>query len=104
MQWTPTDQFGNLNKAESSAESWQELNPAIASLIDELTARHEGPIVLTIDLDYTEVNGPDPDRVSHILLVPWLAYQTRDDARTGMEGVLSDLGCSENISVALSAG
>ncbi len=72
MQWTPTDQFGNLCIGESNAQSLEELRIDLESLIIELKDRAGDNYKITVDWEYSEINGPDPDRVSHILRVPWL--------------------------------
>lgn len=76
MQWTPTDQFGNLNVGVSTAHSLDELKIDLESLIVELRDRAGEEFKVTVDLEYAEINGPDPDRVSHILQVAWLEGQS----------------------------
>lgn len=78
MQWTPTDQFGNLNVGVSTAQSLEQLRPDLESLILELRDRWGDEFRVTVDLDYAEICGPDPDRVSHILQVAWLQGQSPD--------------------------
>lgn len=80
MQWTPTDQFGNLNIGVSSAQSLDELRPDLESLIVELKDRAGEDFKVTVDLEYAEINGPDPERVSHILQVAWLEGQSPEIA------------------------
>ena len=76
MQWTPTDQFGNLNIGVSTAQNLNELKTDLESLIVELRDRAGEDFKVTVDLEYAEINGPDPDRVSHILQVAWLEGQS----------------------------
>ncbi len=78
MQWTPTDQFGNLNVGVSTAQSLEQLRPDLESLILELRDRWGDEFKVTVDLDYAQIAGPDPDRVSHILQVAWLEGQSPD--------------------------
>jgi hypothetical protein len=73
MQWSATDQFGNLNTADSDATTVAELAPHLASLLEELRARAGDQIQITVDLDYSEIAGPAPDHVSHILRAPNLS-------------------------------
>jgi hypothetical protein len=104
MQWSPTDQFGNLNVATSEAASPAELRPDLASLIEELHARAGGPFVVTIDMDYTEINGPDPERVSHILQVPNLASfhtdQSPEEIRGEIASAVAEICAEQGIAAA----
>lgn len=90
MQWTPTDQFGNLNVGVSTAQSLDELKPDLESLIVELKDRAGEDFKVTVDLDYAEINGPDPDRVSHILQVAWLEGQSAEVA-SQIESLVKEL-------------
>jgi hypothetical protein len=72
MQWQATDQFGNLYVGESAAQTLEELRPHLLSLIRVLHERNPRPFSITIDPSYGEINGPDPDQVSHVLQVAWL--------------------------------
>lgn len=98
MQWAATDQFGNLNIGESDAKTLDDLRPHIASLVEEVHARAGGAFVLTVDLDYTEINGPDPERVSHILRAPDLecfhSDQSPEEILAGIRG-LAEEACAE---------
>ncbi len=78
MNWEATDQFGNLYVGVSEAESTDDLRPHLASLIEELCQRTPGPIQVTIDMSYAEINGPDPEQVAYVLQVPWLSGQGPD--------------------------
>ncbi|MBC8064178.1 MAG: hypothetical protein H7Y17_05065 [Chlorobia bacterium] len=98
MKWEATDQFGNLYIGISEASSWTEMQPEIASMLEELRARSSGPLRLTIDLEYSEISGPDPDRVSHILRSSWLGNQNADDALAQ----ISEAVAGSAVSVALS--
>ncbi len=73
MQWEATDQFGNLYVGESEATTLEQLQPELVSLVDELCARTPGPVRISIDLEYGELNGPNPEQISHVLRVPSLA-------------------------------
>jgi hypothetical protein len=75
VEWQATDQFGNLYVGESDAQSLEELRPHLAMLIEELHLRAPGPIQITIDLAYAEINGPDPEQVAFVMQVPWLSSQ-----------------------------
>lgn len=89
MQWTPTDQFGNLNVGVSTAQSLDELKPDLESLIIELRDRAGEDFKVTVDLEYAEINGPDPERVSHILQVAWL--KDRGDLLEPVQALVSDI-------------
>lgn len=91
MEWQATDQFGNLYVGESDAESVDELRPHLASLIEELRLRASGPIQITIDLAYSEINGPDPEQVAYVMQVPWLSSQSRDSL-AALPSVIEELG------------
>jgi len=80
MQWAATDQFGNLYMGESGAKTLAELRPDLESLVDELCARTPDPVRISVDIDYAEMNGPDPEQVSHVLLVPGLEAFHSDQA------------------------
>ena len=72
MQWQATDQFGNLYIGVSDSMTVDDLSTELASMIDELASRNPGPITLTVDQEYGEINGPDPNQVSHVLRAEWL--------------------------------
>lgn len=94
MDWQATDQFGNLNIAQSSAESFESLRPDLTSIINELIERAGQQFQLTIDFDFQEVNGPDPESVSHILRIPWLSTLSKDDACQEISSLLTEI-CQE---------
>ncbi|MFN3961842.1 MAG: hypothetical protein ACK4NQ_02570 [Fimbriimonadaceae bacterium] len=81
MKWEATDQFGNMYIGQCEDVSTEGLQAAVRSLVDELLARHEGDVVLTLDVDFGDINGPHPDRVSHVVQAPLLP------ARVAAEGV-----------------
>jgi hypothetical protein len=91
MQWSSTDQFGNLNVATSEATTMEELRPDLASLIEELQMRAPGSIKITVDIDDTELNGPDPENVSHILQAPKLACFHSDQSPEEIRAAIADL-------------
>lgn len=76
MEWQATDQFGNLYVGESSATSLDELRPQIASMISEVRLRAGESFRVCVDFDYKEIMAPDPENVTHVLRVPWLASQS----------------------------
>lgn len=77
VQWEATDQFGNLYVGMSSATSFAQLSGHVQDLAEKLKERFpDGPIVITIDFEYGEINGPDPEGVSHVLQTPWITDQT----------------------------
>ncbi|MBX3119569.1 MAG: hypothetical protein KF784_10925 [Fimbriimonadaceae bacterium] len=94
MQWTPTDQFGNLYEGISDAESLEALRPCLDSMIDELQERASGPIRMTVDIDYREINGPDPENVSHILRVAWFEGQDKSQIHAGVSAMVEEI-CTE---------
>lgn len=94
MQWTPTDQFGNLNVGVSTAQSLDELKSDLESLVVELRDRAGEEFKVTVDLEYAEINGPDPDRVSHILQVAWLEGQPPEIV-TQIDALVRELRGSE---------
>jgi hypothetical protein len=76
MRWEPTDQFGALHVGQSEATELNAFLADVQSLADELRQRHgETPMTLTLDAEFAEVNGPDPEQVSHVLRCPWLENQ-----------------------------
>lgn len=98
MKWEATDQFGNLYVGVSEASSWSELQPHIVSMVEEIQARTSSAIRLTIDLEYAEISGPDPDRVSHILKSSWLGGQDADEALSQISQAISGNDVSVSIS------
>ncbi len=72
VNWEATDQFGNLYVGKSNAASLEELRPHVESLLEKLQERCDGPVQVTIDLQYGQINGPHPEQVSHVLNVPLL--------------------------------
>lgn len=77
MQWEATDQFGNLYVGVSTATSFGELTPHLQSLAEKLRERFpDEPITVTLDLEYAEINGPNPESVSHVIQCAWLSEQT----------------------------
>jgi hypothetical protein len=96
MQWSATDQFGNLYIGESDATTPDQLRPHLASLLEELRERASGPVVVSIDMDYTEISGPTPDHVSHILRAPNLSCfhsgQSPEEIRSEVEGIVKEIG------------
>jgi hypothetical protein len=99
MRWEATDQFGNLYVAEVQAKSIADLMPCLESLIDEVRARAGEVFRLTIDYDYSEISGPDPERVSHMLRVPWLGAAGREATEVelveAVRGLLATRGLGE---------
>jgi len=93
MEWQATDQFGNLFIGESDAQSFEDLKPHVSMLVDELKERAAGPFRVHFDYAYRELCGPDPERVSHVLRVPWLATVPKDDAVAEIGRVVAEV-CS----------
>lgn len=100
MEWEATDQFGNLWVANSQAASIEDLRPQLDSLVDHLIQRTEGkPIRITIDREYGEINGPDPDGVSHVIRCPWvenLPAELAQDICDALEEICSAKGISNH--------
>ena len=98
MQWEATDQYGNLWVANSDAVCIEELRPHLASLIEQLVQRTEGkPFRVTIDREYGEINGPDPDGVSHVIRCPWvegLPAELAQDICDALEEICAEKGLS----------
>ena len=92
MEWQATDQFGNLYVGVSEASSFEELRSDLASLVEQLQARSSEQVVITIDMEYQEINGPDPEKVSHVLQVAWLQSQSGEDIRELVASELSESG------------
>lgn len=89
--WESTDQFGNMFIGVSSAESVEELAGDLRSLVEELSQRgNEGKV--TVDFDFGEINGPDPEAVSHVLQCAWLGECDGDSVFGEIEQVFGELG------------
>lgn len=92
LLWESTDQFGNMFIGVSSAESVEELADDLRSLVEELGQRgSEGKV--TVDFDFGEINGPDPDAVSHVLQCAWLSECDGDEVFGEIEGVFGEMDC-----------
>ena len=98
MEWQATDQFGNLNIGESDAQSLEMLADHVRMLVNEVRERVGDSFKVTVDMDYREISGPDPEQVSHILRVPWLAGQSVDDIVSHVNAVVIDYCVANGIS------
>mgnify|MGYP001202624036 CR=1 FL=1 len=92
MHWQATDQFGNLYRGESESSDVETLRDEIADMLQQLRGRTDGAITITVDTEYGELNGPDPNQVSHILGVPWLEGADPAEVVSCVEEVVSELG------------
>ncbi|HMS54677.1 MAG TPA: hypothetical protein PKA27_04695 [Fimbriimonadaceae bacterium] len=72
MKWEATDQFGNLYVGTSSSSDVSTLEPEIDDLLSKLRERCGEAFTVTVDGEYGEINGPDPDQVAYVLQVGWL--------------------------------
>lgn len=103
MRWEPTDQFGNLYVCESQAQSVEELLPLLESLVREAASRAKGTLRITVDLGYGEINGPDPEQVSHVIQAPWLSEQTDavfEPIADAVRKIAADQGIEVNVELA----
>lgn len=98
MKWEATDQFGNLYRGESQSTDVESLRPEIADLLVQLRERAGGPFTVTIDTEYGELNGPDPDQVAYVLLVPWLMGGEAGPVVDAVEAAAAEQGI-EGVSV-----
>lgn len=98
MQWSATDQFGNLNTADSDATTMEAFLPHIKSLMEELQARVGDQFQISVDMDYCELAGPTVDHVSHILRAPNLicfgSDMSPEDVRSEIAGLVDQV-CAE---------
>lgn len=96
MDWEATDQFGNLWVGNSHAVGIDDLRPELESLVEQLVHRTEGrPFKITIDREYGEINGPDPDGVSHVIRNSWvegLPAEYAQDICDALEEICSGRG------------
>lgn len=91
--WESTDQFGNMFIGVSSAQSMDELREDIRSLVEELSQRgNEGQV--TVDFGYGEINGPNPEAVSHVLQVAWLEECDQDQIYKEIGELFNSLDCA----------
>ncbi len=89
--WESTDQFGNMFIGVSSAESVGDLEADLRSLVEELSQRgKEGKV--TVDFDFGEINGPDPEAVSHVLQCAWLSECDGDAVFGEIQQVFEEMG------------
>lgn len=73
MQFSATDNFGNLMVAESAARSDADFHADLAAMVQAVLAHHAGSVTFSVDVGYGEVAAPSGDQVSHIMSVPWFA-------------------------------
>ena len=85
MQFSATDNFGNLMVAESAARSDADLHADLVTLVEAVLAHHPGPVAFSVDVGYGEIASPSGDQVSHIMSVPW--FGEREAAGESREGV-----------------
>ena len=95
MEWQATDQFGNLYVGDSEAHCLEELRTDLAMLVNEVRVRAGDSFQITIDFDYKEISGPEPERVTHILRVPWIATQLPDEILAGVTTIVTEI-CAIN--------
>lgn len=92
MLWESTDQFGNMFIGVSSAQSVEKLGEDFASLVEELKQRgDEGQV--TVDFGFGEINGPNPDAVSHVLQVAWLEECDADMVFGELTEIFGEMEC-----------
>lgn len=88
MQWEATDQFGNLYVMMSTAVAIDELRPQLVSLVEQLNARTGGaPFTITVDTEYGEINGPDPNGVSHVIRCGWVEGLPAEQAQDVLDAL-----------------
>lgn len=88
MQWEATDQFGNLYVMTSTAVGIDELRPQLESLIEQLRVRTGGaPFTVTVDTEYGEINGPDPNGVSHVIRCGWVEGLPAEQAQDVLDAL-----------------
>ncbi len=73
MVWESTDNFGNLMSATSNATTLEDLRVDVKSLLEELFHRQAGKCTISVDVPFSQIAGPDENRVSHVLTVPGLS-------------------------------
>lgn len=94
MEWSATDQFGNLYEGISDAQSVEELHPQLVSLIERLYERVGDGFAVTVDFGYAEINGPDPENVAYVMRVGWLEGADRSEVFTGISEMVEEI-CAE---------
>lgn len=104
MQWEATDQFGNLYVGASKSEDVGGLEDELRSMLTELRERGAETVTLTCDFEYGEINGPDPDQVSHILQVPWFSDCAQDETIESIQLEANGLAEELKITVYVLAG
>ncbi len=103
MVWEPTDQFGNLYIGTVSAGGAEDLRPALASMFEELLHRCDGEVILTLDPDYGEINGPHPENVSHVLRCDWFGSgaMASEDMRGAVEAIVASVSADSDRQVSV---
>lgn len=89
MEFSATDNFGNLLVGESSSITLEQLRADLEVMCDSLLGRHEGEITISIDVSFNEISGPNGDQVSHRMIVPW--FESRVLAGESEETILVEV-------------
>ena len=63
-------------------------------LVTEVRERVGDQFQITVDFDYSEISGPEPDRVTHVLRVPWLGTVDKEAVSVQLSDAVNVL-CSE---------
>lgn len=96
MEFSATDNFGNLLVGESSSTNLDQLRADLEMMCDSLLGRHEGEIALSIDVSFNEISAPNGDQVSHRMIVPW--FESRVSAGESEDAILAEVkGLAEQV-------
>jgi hypothetical protein len=96
MEFSATDNFGNLLVGESSSTTLDQLRSDLELMCESLLGRHEGEIALSIDVSFNEISGPNGDQVSHRMIVPW--FESRVSAGESEDAILDEVkGLAEQV-------
>ncbi len=94
MEWSATDQFGNLYEGISDAQSFEDLHPHLTSLIERLHERVGDAFGITVDVGYCEIVGPDPENVAYVMRVAWLEGQDKGEVHARISEMAEEI-CGE---------
>jgi hypothetical protein len=96
MEFSATDNFGNLLVGESSSTTLDQLRSDLELMCESLLGRHDGEIALSIDVSFNEISGPNGDQVSHRMIVPW--FESRVSAGESEDVILDEVkGLAEQV-------
>ncbi|MDI9637402.1 hypothetical protein QPK87_10795 [Kamptonema cortianum] len=97
MSWESTDQFGNMFIWTCEGNCVNDLSAPINSMVDELHVRNPENFQVTVDFGYGEINGPDPENVSHVIQASFLMDLDPEVAFGEVEALLQAAAAEKDV-------